>query len=111
MPDHTITPKSPPSRADQSERSEQQQEVTLSALQRQFSTIAGEVGELARLVRGGAQGAVATAVDRADDMRHDTVERAKEFEERAVEWVKERPIEAALVSMGVGALLWSIIRR
>jgi len=87
------------------------QDVTLGTLQRQFSTIASEVGELARLVRGGAQGAVAQAVDRAGDVRHDTVDRAKELEERAAEWMKERPMEAALLSMGVGALLWSLIRR
>jgi ElaB/YqjD/DUF883 family membrane-anchored ribosome-binding protein len=98
------------SASQQGERAETQ-EITLSTLQRQFSTIAGEVGELARLVRGGAQEAVASAVDRADDVRHDTVDRAKEFEERATEWVRERPLEAALVSMGVGALLWAFLRR
>jgi ElaB/YqjD/DUF883 family membrane-anchored ribosome-binding protein len=115
MPDHTIVPKSPPSRSDQpassqSERSEPQ-ELTLAALQRQFRNIAGEVGELARLVRGGAQGAVASAVDRAENVRDNTAERAKELEERAVEWMRERPLEAALVSMGVGALLWSMLKR
>jgi ElaB/YqjD/DUF883 family membrane-anchored ribosome-binding protein len=116
MPDHqTATPKSSTSRPEQlaqpqAERAEPQ-EVTLGALQRQFSTIAGEVGELARLVRGGAHGAVANAVDRVSDVGENTAERAKELEERAVEWVKERPIEAALLSMGVGALLWSLLRR
>jgi ElaB/YqjD/DUF883 family membrane-anchored ribosome-binding protein len=112
---HTITPKSATPRKDQpSELQEERtepQDVTLGTLQRQFSTIAGEVGELARLVRGGAKEAVASAVDRVDDARHDTVDRAKELEERAVEWVRERPVEAALVSMGIGALLWSLLRR
>jgi ElaB/YqjD/DUF883 family membrane-anchored ribosome-binding protein len=116
MPDHqTATQKSSTPRSDQltqpqGERAETQ-DVTIGALQRQFSTIAGEVGELARLVRGGAQGAVANAVDRVSDVGENTVDRAKELEERAVEWVKERPVEAALLTMGVGALLWSLLRR
>ena len=116
MPDnHTTATKSAMPRKDQSteahdERAEPQ-DLTLGTLQRQFSAIAGEVGELARLVRGGAKEAVASAVDRVDDARHDTVDRAKELEERAADWMRERPLEAALVSMGVGALLWSLLRR
>lgn len=116
MPDnHTITPKPATPRKDQTAEGRDEhgesQDLTLNTLQRQFSTIAGEVGELARLVRGGAKEAVASAVDRVGDARHDTADRAKELEERATEWVKERPLEAALVSMGVGALLWSLLRR
>lgn len=116
MPDnHTSATKPSTSRKDQTSEPQDArvdpQDVTLGTLQRQFSTIASEVGELARLVRGGAQGAVAHAVDRVDDARHDTADRAKELEQRAAEWMKERPIEAALLSMGVGALLWSLLRR
>jgi len=119
---HTIVPKSPTPRPEQrkdlqGERKDLQgeraepQELTLSTLHQQVSSIAGEVGELARLVRGGARGAVASAAGRVGDVREETVERAKELEERAGEWMRERPMETALLSMGVGALLWSLVRR
>jgi len=85
--------------------------LTLEALQRQFSSVTSEVGELARLVRDGARHAVDHAVDRAGDMGQDTTERARDIEREAVEWIKERPLQAALISMGVGALVWSLVKR
>lgn len=113
MSDHTIVPKTPQSRTDSDsrEKSGRTPEVTLGDLQSQFQNITSEVGELARLVRGGARGAVAAAVDRAGDARSDARERAEELEQRVADWVRERPIEATLVSMGVGAILWSILKR
>lgn len=119
LEDHVLTPKVPPAHADPTARalkgpSGEEAEahgVTLSALQQQFSSVTSEVAELARLVRGGARSVVHAAVDRADDMRHDTTDRAREVEHQAIEWIKERPLQAAILSMGLGALLWSMLKR
>jgi len=83
----------------------------LEAIQKQFQSVKGEVVELARMVRGGAQATVASAVGRADDARVDTVDRAKELEDEAAAWIRDRPLQSALISMGVGAVLWSLLRR
>ncbi|MEZ6014984.1 MAG: hypothetical protein R3F49_07725 [Planctomycetota bacterium] len=116
---HTLTPHTPTSAATSQERTDEQRaggqpeknEVTLVALQRQFQTIAGEVGELARLIRGSANTAVAVAAEKAEGVRQDTTERAREVEGQAADWIKERPFQASLLSMGLGALLWSVLKR
>ena len=83
----------------------------MQTLQQQFQAVAGEVKQLARLVRDGARDALSTAGDRAGDVRADARDRAEEAEERAAEWIRERPFQAAFLSMGAGAILWSLMKR
>lgn len=119
LDEHVLTPKAAPSptrptaRAVDRSGDEEGQfpEPTLDAMQRQFSNVANEVGELAKLVRGGAKQALHTAADRAGDLGQDTADRARDVEHEVVEWIKERPIQASLLSMGLGALLWSMLKR
>lgn len=119
LDEHVLTPKSPqahaqntggaPNRSSVAEG--ESSELTLGALQRQFSNITSELGELAKLVRGGAKQAIHGVADRAGELGHDTADRARDIEEDVAEWIKERPLQASLLSMGLGALLWSMLKR
>jgi len=118
LDEHVLTPKPSPSHAQQAAGSTKSAsdespspELTLGALQRQFSNVTSEVGELAKLVRGGAKHALHTATDRAGELGHDTADRARDVEQEVVEWIKERPLQASLLSMGIGAILWSMLKR
>jgi ElaB/YqjD/DUF883 family membrane-anchored ribosome-binding protein len=109
MIDHDFENQSQGSTAAANEKGEQ--DVTMQSLQQQFQTVAGEVKQLARLVRDGARDALSSAGDRAGDMGSDAHDRAEEAEERAAEWIRERPFQAAFLSMGAGAILWSLMKR